>query len=118
MVKRPLIWPWVYKKENTVGFEETIMSIIVHAGNAKSFSFEALNEAKKSNLETADQLIEKANQELLEAHHVQTRLLQSEASGEKIELNLLTVHAQDHLMNASLAKDLICEMVDMIRERA
>ncbi len=100
-----------------MGFEETIMSIIIHSGNAKGYSFEALSEAKKSNLDKAGELIKKADQELLEAHHVQTKMLQAEASGEKIEVNLLMVHAQDHLMNATLAKDLIAEMVGMIECR-
>jgi PTS system cellobiose-specific IIA component len=98
-----------------VGFEEIVMTIIIHAGNAKGYSFEALNEAKKANFEKVSELMAKADQELLQAHHVQTNMLQAEANGEKVELNLLIVHAQDHLMNATLAKDLISEMIGMIK---
>jgi PTS system cellobiose-specific IIA component len=48
---------------------------------------------------------------------MQTSLLQEEAQGEKQEISLLLIHAQDHLMNASLAKKLIKEMIDMIQEK-
>lgn len=93
--------------------EEVILSIIIHSGNAKSLSFEALQEAKKGNIEKSGKLIEDAKKEFLNAHHVQTEMLQGEANGEKTEVSLLMVHAQDHLMSSSLAMDLIEEMIEM-----
>jgi len=95
--------------------ENIVFKIILHAGNAKSNCFEALQVAKDGNFKKADQLIEQAKNELLEAHHVQTDMLQKEAAGEKKEVTLLLVHAEDHLMNAILAKDLIEEMIKLYK---
>lgn len=95
--------------------ENIVFAIIVHAGNAKSNCFEALNAAKERNFEEADKLIEKAKNDLLEAHHVQTDMLQKEAAGNKQQITLLLIHAEDHLMSAILAKDLIEEMIKLYR---
>lgn len=100
-----------------MSFEEIVMNIIVYAGNAKSYCFEALNEAKKGNFKKSDELINKAKDELLKAHHIQTELIQEEASGNGHKPTLLMMHAQDHLMNASLAKDLIMELIDMYKNK-
>lgn len=100
-----------------MGFEEVVFTIITHSGNSKGYCFQALNAARNGNLDESDELIKKAKDELLEAHHIQTKMIQDEAAGVKQELNLLMVHAQDHLMNASLAKDLIAEMILMYREK-
>lgn len=48
-----------------------------------------------------------AAEELSKAHHYQTELIQNEAGGEKTEMTLLMVHAQDHLMNAMTVKDMV-----------
>ncbi|ENA0413451.1 PTS lactose/cellobiose transporter subunit IIA, partial [Listeria monocytogenes] len=40
-----------------------------------------------------------------------------EARGEKAEVSLLLVHAQDHLMNAITFKDLAKEIVDLYRSK-
>jgi cellobiose PTS system EIIA component len=50
---------------------------------------------------------------LNEAHHIQTSLIQQEIRGEKVEISLLMIHAQDHLMNAITMKDLATEVVDL-----
>ena len=34
------------------------------------------------------------------AHAFQTKLITEEASGNSVEVNVLLIHAQDHLMNA------------------
>lgn len=97
--------------------EEIIFNIIGYAGTARSLCFEALRIAKQGNIARADELIIEAKEELLKVHSIQTNLIQSEAAGEKTEISLLLVHAQDHLMTAMLAKDLIVEIIDMHREK-
>jgi PTS system cellobiose-specific IIA component len=57
-----------------------------------------------------------AKEGLIAAHKVQTELIQQESSGDKLELSLLMVHAQDHLMTSMLAKDLIEKMIYMQNE--
>ncbi|EDN9305468.1 PTS lactose/cellobiose transporter subunit IIA [Listeria monocytogenes] len=97
--------------------EQTIMQLIVHGGNAKSDAMLAIEAAKKGDFDVADEQIKNAEAALLEAHHSQTSLIQSEARGEKAEVSLLLVHAQDHLMNAITFKDLAKEIVDLYRSK-
>lgn len=93
--------------------EQIVFTIIMHAGDARSHALEALRYAREGNNTEAEKSMAKAKTELVEAHHIQTELLQAEARGEKQEVNLLLIHAQDHLMTAILAKDLIEEMMLM-----
>lgn len=93
--------------------EEQIMQIILFSGNAKSSAMEAIHAAKENNDELAQECIEKAKEELVQAHRVQTSLIQGEIRGEKTEISLLLIHAQDHLMNSITFKDLAIEFVDL-----
>ncbi|PRR83191.1 PTS lactose/cellobiose transporter subunit IIA [Clostridium vincentii] len=93
--------------------EEQIMSLIIHSGEARSYSMEAIAAAKEGNIEEADSLIVKADEELGVAHNTQTSLIQAEAGGEKIEMSLLMVHAQDHFMTSMTLKDLAKEIIEI-----
>ncbi|WP_019244161.1 PTS lactose/cellobiose transporter subunit IIA [Bacillus massilioanorexius] len=95
--------------------ETIIMGIILNAGNARSTAMEALKEAKQGNFELAEKYIEEATQALGEAHKSQTALIQGEARGEKSEISILLIHAQDHLMTAMTLKDLAGEMVELYK---
>lgn len=97
--------------------EQTIFEMIAHAGNAKSYCFEALNFAKNKNFKKSEDLMEKAKKELLLSHNVQTNLIHEESSGVKHEVSILLVHAQDTLMDAILAKDLITEFIDLYKNK-
>lgn len=93
--------------------EETIFEIILHGGNARSLAMEAISYAKSGDISTSKQKIEQSAAEITKAHHVQTTLIQQEAGGERQQVTLLLVHAQDHLMNAITVKDLAVEFVDL-----
>ena len=93
--------------------EETIFQIILHGGNGKSAAMEAITAAKKGEFGLAKDKIRESSEALQQAHHIQTSLIQGEVRGEKAELSLLMIHAQDHLMNAITTKDLATEMVDL-----
>lgn len=96
-----------------MGYEEIVMQIIVSGGNARSLAMEAIMQAKKGDVDGARKLLAKASDELGSIHKIQTGLIQNEAAGNRTELSLLMVHAQDHLMNAITVKDLAGELVDM-----
>lgn len=98
-----------------MSLEEKIMQIILFSGNAKSNAMEAIYAAKENNHEKAQDRIEKAQEELIQAHRVQTSLIQGEVRGEKTEISLLLIHAQDHLMNSITFKDLAIEFVDLYK---
>ncbi|MEG1003716.1 PTS lactose/cellobiose transporter subunit IIA [Clostridium sp.] len=93
--------------------EEIILNLIMHSGEARSYAMEAMELAKQGKIEEGKALIEKSSQELVEAHHSQTKLIQGEAGGEKAEFSLLLMHAQDHLMTTMTLKDLANEIIDI-----
>jgi len=92
--------------------DEVIINLIVNSGNAKSMAMKALRSAKNGNKEEAYRLLEQAKENLTIAHNSQTALLSEEATGNKQEISLLMVHAQDHLMNAITVIDLVAELID------
>ena len=96
--------------------EETVFTIISEAGNAKGMAFEAFSLAKKGEFETARNKLKEANQYFNKAHDIQTELISKEAKGEGEEVGILMVHAQDHLATATLAKDLVGELIGMQEE--
>ncbi|MBZ9607411.1 PTS lactose/cellobiose transporter subunit IIA [Clostridium estertheticum] len=98
-----------------MNLEEIIFKIISHAGIARSMCFEALYLAREGEFSKAEGLIKQAKDELIETHEIQNSMIQKEAKGEKQEISLLLVHAEDHLMTAMLAKDLISEMIEMYK---
>lgn len=91
------------------------MSIIANAGQAKSLVFEALQEAKAKNFEKAEEMLKEAETSINEVHKVQMDLLVDEANGDKKDINVLLVHAQDHFMTTLLAYDLIKEMIEIYK---
>jgi cellobiose PTS system EIIA component len=93
--------------------EQVIFQIILHGGNGRSAAMEAMQAAKQGDFEGARQKLMESDNAMNEAHHIQTSLIQGEIRGEKTEISLLMVHAQDHLMNAMTVKDLAVEMVEL-----
>ena len=93
--------------------EMAIMNIIINAGDCKNHSYMALGMVNEGKYEDAEKEMGLANDALAKAHDSQTEMIQKEASGEKIELSLLFVHAQDHLMTAITEKNLIEQIMEL-----
>ena len=93
--------------------EMIIMNIINYSGEARSLSMEAIQYGKNRDFEKARENLDNANENISKAHKSQTKLIQSEARGDKHEFSLLLVHAQDHLMNAITIRDMAREFVDL-----
>lgn len=74
---------------------------------------EAIALAKTKDMSGAQRALAQAGEELSKAHHHQTALIQKEVSGEKTEISMLLIHAQDHLMNAMTVRDLANEFVEL-----
>lgn len=98
--------------------EEISFEIIASAGQARSLAFEALGYARSNDFVRARELIEESKKEILVAHKCQTRLLTQEASGNHVDVDVLLVHAQDHLMTAQLARELIEEIINLYETKA
>lgn len=95
---------------------EVVMGIIMQAGNGKAAAMQAIQAAKKGELDKAESYIKQANESLVNAHNVQTDMLTKEAQGDHVKVDLYMVHAQDHLMTAITFIDLAKEIVDLYRQ--
>lgn len=95
--------------------EEIIFSIIIHGGNARAKAYDALKAAQNSDFVKAKEDLDEADKELGNAHRIQTSIIQKEANGEKVDISVLFVHAQDHLMTAIAEKGLIESMIDLYK---
>lgn len=100
-----------------MGQSETIQQIafkiIADAGAAKSLAVEALTFAKKEEIDRANAMLDEAREHFNEAHRHHLGLIQDEAKGNKIELNLIFMHAEDQLMSTETILLLIEEMIEM-----
>ena len=95
---------------------EKAFEIILHAGNSESASLMGIEAAREYDFEEAENNIQTAKEELLIAHQIQTELIQSETGGNKCEMGVLMVHAQDHFMMASILKEVSHEFLNLYRE--
>lgn len=75
----------------------------------------AIETAREFEFEEAENLVAEAEEDLRAAHQTQTNLIQSEARGEKMELNLIMVHAQDHLTTAMIMIDQAREFINLYK---
>ena len=95
---------------------QTAFQIILHAGNSKSYSMMAMQKAREGELEEAGQFVIQADGALQEAHQIQTELVQSEVTGSSIDMNIIMVHAQDHLMTSMTLREVALEMLELYKK--
>ncbi len=93
--------------------EEVVMGLIINAGQARSLAYSALKQAKQGDFAGARATMEQSRMALGEAHRVQTQLIEGDEGEGKTKVSLVLVHAQDHLMTSMLARELVCELIDL-----
>ncbi|MBS4536887.1 PTS lactose/cellobiose transporter subunit IIA [Clostridium sp. D2Q-11] len=96
--------------------EEQIFGIISYAGDAKGLAYEALDKAEEGDFDKANELIEESNKMMKEAHKLQTKMIHQEAAGDPVSVNIILIHAQDHLMTAMSEKNLIERFIKMYKK--
>ncbi|MDM6906329.1 Phosphotransferase system cellobiose-specific component IIA [Enterobacter hormaechei] len=96
-----------------IALEEAVMEIIVNAGQSRSLCFEALHPARQGNLDEAKSLLREADGYARQAHKMQTKLIEQDAGEARQPMTLIMVHAQDHLMNSLLARELSEEIIHL-----
>ncbi|SEU06311.1 PTS lactose/cellobiose transporter subunit IIA [Lacrimispora sphenoides] len=89
--------------------------LIMNAGNSKSLSMMAMESAREFNFEEAEKYLKEAELEMRSAHQSQIDLIQQEAQGNPVDVNIILVHAQDHLTMAMMAKDQAAEILNLYR---
>lgn len=98
-------------------YEKVVTELIANAGMARSNMLSAIHMAREGDFEKVVELKKEADEFLTQAHLSQTTLLQQEVRGESMEVTLLMVHAQDHLMTAITVKELATELIEEIEIR-
>lgn len=98
--------------------ENIAMELIANSGEARALAFTALQEAKLGHTQAASDLLAQSEASSLRAHKAQTELLVREANGDTHDINILLIHAQDHLMTSLLAQELIRELIDLHQRKA
>lgn len=96
--------------------EATVMELIINAGESKSLAMQALQNAKKGEWTEVDSLLTQSTEASKRAHQVQTELIGLDEGEGKVPVNLIMVHAQDHIMTAMLARELIEELINIHRK--
>ena len=97
---------------------EIAFSLILHAGNSRSQSIQAVRAAEKGEFDRAAELLSQADDEMHRAHEIQTRMLQDEMNGRAHELSLAMVHAQDHLSMATTQRESAAELIELMERVA
>ena len=89
--------------------EQDILTIICSSGEASNHAFKALDYAAKGDFDTARNCILEGRASVSKAHKLQSEYLFAECGENSTDekVSLLMVHAQDHLMNAILALDMV-----------
>ena len=82
----------------TMNWEQTLFTIILHAGNARCKALEASENAEAGNFTEAEAALAEAELEQAEAHKVHAQVIQMEASGEQVPFSVLLIHSMDLLL--------------------
>ena len=82
----------------------------------RSYYVQALRAAKKGDWAEVDAQLAEASAASKRAHDVQTMLIGMDEGCGKIPVNLVMVHAQDHIMTSMLAREMIEELIEIQRQ--
>ena len=85
--------------------------LISNVGEARSALFEAMRAAREERFEEAEGLMKEAEESLLRGHESHSSLIMQEASGDKVQISLLLMHAEDQLMTTELLKGMAKEVI-------
>lgn len=86
-------------------------TIISYAGMSRAAVHEAMDAMRAGNFDLAKKKLQEADDQMVEAHKAQTDLLHEFANGTEIEIQIIMVHAQDHLMTTMTLKETAEEML-------
>ncbi|EAF4531683.1 PTS lactose/cellobiose transporter subunit IIA [Listeria monocytogenes] len=98
------------------GMEEVSFQMIAAIGEAKTLIMSAITLASNREYKKAKDSLKQAKEKFVVAHLAHFELIQHEANGEKIELGLLLIHAEDQLMTTSLLHEVAEQMITMYQK--
>lgn len=101
---------------NSEELQVAAFEIILNSGNARSIVHEAFDAMREGNYALAEEKLKESNDELLKAHQSQTYLLQEYAGGKEVNVEIIMVHAQDHLMTTMTLREVGLEMLELYKK--
>lgn len=90
--------------------------VISNVGMARSSFIEAIHKAKEGKFDEAMATVEEGKKQFREGHKVHADLIQQEAAGNPVEVNLLLVHTEDQLLAAEQFQIIAIEFIDSYRK--
>lgn len=91
--------------------EQKSFELILHSGNARSLAHEALELIKANQKAQAENKLKEAEDELIEAQKLHARFLRDMANHEEIKIDLLMVHAEDHVSGSQTCLEMAKEII-------
>jgi len=96
--------------------EDAVMAsfqIIGYSGEALDYFQKAIDAAKEYKFTEARELMKTGKESVNEAHKVQTQMLTQQANGEEVEVSVILVHSQDHLMTTLTYQRMANEYIEL-----
>ena len=93
--------------------EVSSMQMILHSGNSRNDSYEAIKLAKQKKFDEANEKIKSSVEELLLAQQEHASVLRDLAESGVMDANLLLVHAEDHVSVSEMSLDMAKEIIDL-----
>ncbi|AYW45891.1 PTS cellobiose transporter subunit IIA [Tetragenococcus koreensis] len=97
--------------------QEIAFEIILSSGNARTLIHESFPLMRAGKFTEGREKLEESNESLKEAHKAQTGLLQDYANGEAVVMDVIMVHAQDHLMTTMTLREVALEMLELYKRQ-
>ena len=93
--------------------EQYSFQLILHSGNARSTAYEALQLVKSNAFKEGEKKLRTA-EEMVEAQKLHAKLLRIMANQEgELDMNLLLIHAEDHIASSSIAVEMSGELIEL-----
>lgn len=88
-----------------------LVQIISSSGNARSLCYEALQFFKSSKFDDGKAKYEEARTELIQAKKIHAELLRLYACSEFSNIDLLVIHAEDHMNSSQVIFEMVNEFL-------
>ncbi len=95
--------------------QEAAFQIILSSGEGRALTQEAYGLMRTGDFEAAQAKLTAASDTFVSAHQAQTEFLHAFAAGEDITMDILMVHAQDHLMTGMAMREVAIEMMELYK---
>jgi len=90
--------------------------VILESGNGQEIIHQAFALMREVKFAEAEAKLEIAKDAIIRPHGSQASLLQRYASGINFDVDILMVHAQDHLMTTLMLKEVASEMLHLYKK--